>query len=331
MFDYHIHSEFSDDSSEKMSNIVEEAIKKGGKKLCFTDHMEFNYPDADLSIIDRAYIYSARVHDGQIRLSGEPYLSHPLEVAGLLADMKLDVVSIAAGLLHDVIEDTHATAEEINDMFGQEITNIVSGVTKLSVLPFDSSSQARQAESIRKMILAMADDIRVIMIKLADRLHNMRTLEFHSERKRVEIAQETLDIYAPIAGRLGIYWMKKELEDTSFMHLQPEEYDQIKSLISKDREEGEKYIETVKGIIKKKLDEHGLKGEVFGRYKYHYSIYQKMVSQNLSFEEVYDIVAFRIILSAIPQCYEVLGLIHSIWKPVAKWRFTPQLPLFSSF
>ena len=282
------------------------------------DKISEYHPEANLDIIDRAYIYSAIVHDGQVRLSGEPYLSHPLEVAGLLADMKLDVVSIAAGLLHDVIEDTHATAEEINEMFGQEIENIVSGVTKLSVLPFDSSSQARQAESIRKMILAMADDIRVIMIKLADRLHNMRTLEFHSERKRLKIAQETLDIYAPIAGRLGIYWMKKELEDTSFMYLQSEEYTQIKSLINKDREEGEKYIETVKGIIKKNLDEHNLKGEVLGRYKYHYSIYQKMVSQNLSFEEVYDIVAFRIILETIPQCYEVLGLIHSIWKPVAK-------------
>lgn len=282
------------------------------------DKISGYHPEGNLDIIDRAYIYSAIVHDGQVRLSGEPYLSHPLEVAGILADMKLDVVSIAAGLLHDVIEDTHATAEEINEMFGKEIENIVSGVTKLSVLPFDSSSQARQAESIRKMILAMADDIRVIMIKLADRLHNMRTLKFHSERKRLKIAQETLDIYAPIAGRLGIYWMKKELEDTSFMYLQSEEYGQIKSLINKDREEGEKYIETVKGIIQKNLDEHNLKGEVLGRYKYYYSIYQKMVSQNLSFEEVYDIVAFRIVLDTIPQCYEVLGLIHSIWKPVAK-------------
>ncbi|UCD32895.1 MAG: bifunctional (p)ppGpp synthetase/guanosine-3',5'-bis(diphosphate) 3'-pyrophosphohydrolase, partial [Desulfobacterales bacterium] len=237
------------------------------------DKISDYHPEANLDIIDRAYIYSARVHDGQVRLSGEPYLSHPLEVAGLLADMKLDVVSIAAGLLHDVIEDTHATAEEIDKMFGREIANIVSGVTKLSILPFDSGSQARQAESIRKMILAMADDIRVIMIKLADRLHNMRTLQFHSEKKRLKIAQETLDIYAPIAGRLGIYWIKKELEDTSFMYLQPKEFNQIKNLINKDREEGEKYIETVKGIIEKNLAEHNLKGEVFGRYKYYYSIY----------------------------------------------------------
>ena len=275
-------------------------------------------PDGDLDIIERAYIFSAKVHDGQVRLSGEPYLYHPLAVAGILADMNLDLVSVAAGLLHDVVEDTHATLEEINELFGKETTHIVSGVTKLSVLPLDSSSQARQAESIRKMILAMADDIRVILIKLADRLHNMRTLRFHSEAKQKKIAQETLDIYAPIAGRLGIYWIKKELEDTSFMYLQPEEYSKIENLVNQDREGGEKYIETVKNLIKNKLDEHNLKGEVSGRYKYFYSIYKKMITQNLLFEEVYDIIAFRIVLDTIPQCYEVLGLIHSLWKPVAK-------------
>jgi guanosine-3',5'-bis(diphosphate) 3'-pyrophosphohydrolase len=292
------------------------------------------FPDADLNIIDRAYIYSARVHDGQVRLSGEPYLSHPLEVASILADMKLDVISVASGLLHDVIEDTHATPEEINDMFGSEITHIVSGVTKLSILPFSSSSQARQAESIRKMILAMADDIRVILIKLADRLHNMRTLKFHSEEKRKKIAQETIDIYAPIASRLGIYWIKEELEDTSFMYLQPEEFPKIESHVNQDREEGEKHIETVKSIIKKKMDEHNLKCEVLGRYKCFYSIYKKMVSQNLEFEEVYDIIAFRVILDTIPQCYEVLGLIHSLWKPVAKkfkdYIGVPKLNMYQS-
>lgn len=276
------------------------------------------HPDADLDIIDRAYIYSARVHDGQVRLSGEPYLSHPLEVAGILADMKLDVVSVAAGLLHDVVEDTHASIEEINEMFGKDVSHIVSGVTKLSVLPFSSGSQARQAESIRKMILAMADDIRVILIKLADRLHNMRTLKFHSPQKKVKIARETLDIYAPIAGRLGIYWIKKELEDTSFMYLQPDEYFKIEQLVNKDKEEGEKYIEKVKDLIKKKMDEHNLECEVLGRYKYFYSIYKKMLSQNLEFEDVYDIIAFRIILDTVPHCYEALGVIHSLWKPVAK-------------
>jgi GTP diphosphokinase / guanosine-3',5'-bis(diphosphate) 3'-diphosphatase len=276
------------------------------------------HPDADLDIIDRAYIYSARVHDGQVRLSGEPYLSHPLEVAGILADMKLDVVSVAAGLLHDVVEDTHASIEEINEMFGKDVSHIVSGVTKLSVLPFSSGSQARQAESIRKMILAMADDIRVILIKLADRLHNMRTLKFHSPKKKVKIARETLDIYAPIAGRLGIYWIKKELEDTSFMYLQPDEYLKIEQLVNKDKEEGEKYIEKVRDLIKKKMDEHNLECEVLGRYKYFYSIYKKMLSQNLEFEDVYDIIAFRIILDTVPHCYEALGVIHSLWKPVAK-------------
>ena len=175
-----------------------------------------NHPDADVDIVDRAYIFSARVHDGQMRLSGEPYLSHPLEVAGILAEMKLDSVSIAAGLLHDVIEDTHATENEIGEMFGRDVLHIVAGVTKLSKLPFNSA-QAREAESIRKMLLAMADDIRVILIKLADRLHNMRTLQYHkSPAKKKKIARETLDIYAPIASRLGIYWIKNELENRSF-------------------------------------------------------------------------------------------------------------------
>ncbi len=274
-------------------------------------------PDANTDIVDRAYIYSARVHQGQMRLSGEPYLSHPLEVAGVLSEMKLDPESIAAGLLHDVIEDTKATPEEIENIFGPEVKHIVSGVTKLSNLPF-GSKQARQAESIRKMLLAMADDIRVILIKLADRLHNMRTLQFHKENKRKAIAQETLDIYAPIAARLGIYWIKNELEDTSFKYLQPEEYMKIEGLISKGRAEREKYIEELQYFIKKKMDESNLTCEVLGRYKHVYSIYQKMVIQNLSFEDVYDIIAFRIILETIPQCYEALGIVHSLWKPIAK-------------
>ena len=281
------------------------------------DKVSEHNPDADIDIIDRAYIYSARVHDGQMRLSGEPYLSHPLEVAGILADMKLDPVSIAAGLLHDVIEDTHSTPEEIKEMFGQEVVHIVSGVTKISVLSFDSS-QARQAESIRKMILAMADDIRVILIKLADRLHNMRTLQFQKESKRKRIAQETLDIYVPLASRLGIYWIKNELGDISFKYLYPEEYSNIEKLISKDKKESDKYIEKVKNFIKKKMGEENLKCKILGRYKNIFSIYQKMVKQNLPFEEVYDIIAFRIILDTISDCYKALGLIHSLWKPVPK-------------
>jgi GTP pyrophosphokinase len=272
-------------------------------------------PDADLDIIERAYIYSARVHEGQVRLSGEPYLSHPLEVAGILADMKLDPESVAAGILHDVIEDTSATPEEIKALFGPEVLHIVSGVSKLSSLSF-GTSQARQAESIRKMFLAMADDIRVILIKLADRLHNMRTLQFHSADKRKKIAQETIDIYAPIAARLGIYWIKNELEESSFKFIQPDEFAQIEKLLSNTRTDREKYIKQVKGHIKKAMDSANLECEVLGRIKNVYSIYNKMISQNLPFEDIYDIIAFRIILKTVPQCYEALGLIHSLWKPI---------------
>ncbi len=276
------------------------------------------HTDADLDIVDRAYIYSARVHAGQVRLSGEPYLSHPLEVAGILADMKLDSTSVAAGLLHDVVEDTHTTIEEVKDMFGQETSQIVEGVTKISTLTFDSS-QARQAESMRKMILAMADDIRVILIKLADRLHNMRTLKFHKkEDKRVAIAQETLDIYSPIASRLGIYWIKQQLENIAFQYVEPLEYEKIRVLINKGKDEREEYIVTVKNYIKHKMDGANLKCEVTGRYKQYYSIYQKMLQQDLDFEEVYDIIAFRITLDTVPQCYEALGLVHALWKPIAK-------------
>ncbi len=276
--------------------------------------IEYN-PEADLGIIERAYIYSARVHEGQVRLSGEPYLSHPLEVAGILTDMRLDAISVAAGLLHDVIEDTHATPEDIEALFGPEVRHIVSGVTKLSSLSFHSS-RARQAESLRKMFLAMADDIRVILIKLADRLHNMRTLEFHKPNKRKKIARETLDIYAPIAARLGIYWIKNELEETSFKYLQPDEYQRIQNLVAKSRAEREKYMQTVKDFIQKKMDESNLSCEVLGRNKNYFSIYNKMISQNLPFEEIYDIIAFRIVLDTISHCYEALGLIHSMWKPI---------------
>ena len=279
------------------------------------DQIQAYHSEADIDIIERAYIYSARVHEGQVRLSGEPYLSHPLEVAGILVEMKLDAISVAAGLLHDVIEDTHANPLEIKKLFGPEVLHIVSGVTKLSSLSFHSS-RARQAESLRKMLLAMADDIRVIMIKLADRLHNMRTLEFHTSNKRKEIARETLDIYAPIAARLGIYWIKSELEETSFKNVQPDEFNQIQMLVAKSKTEREKYIATVKSYIEKKMAETNLKCEILGRNKNYFSIYNKMISQNLPFEEIYDIIAFRIILDSISKCYEALGTIHSMWKPI---------------
>ena len=276
------------------------------------------YPDANVDIIDRAYIYSARVHAGQLRLSGEPYLSHPLEVANILADLKLDPVSIAAGLLHDVVEDTHSTIDEIYNIFGQEVAHIVAGVTKISALPF-STDQQRQAENIRKMILAMADDIRVILIKLADRIHNIRTLHYHkTAEKRKAIAQETLDIYAPIAARLGIYWIKHELEESSFFHARPDEYERIKNMVSRDQVERENYVTSMITLIKEKMGQAGLDCEVQGRPKQYYSIHKKMIQQSLAFEELYDITAFRIILDSVSDCYAALGQIHSMWKPIPK-------------
>jgi len=281
------------------------------------DRISAYHPEADLDLVERAYVYSARVHDGQVRLSGEPYLSHPLEVAGLLTELKLDTVSVAAGLLHDVLEDTNATAEELTEMFGPQVTHIVGGVTKLSRLSF-RSSEARQAESVRKMILAMADDIRVILIKLCDRLHNMRTLRFQTERKQIKIAQETSDIYAPIANRLGIYWIKNELEDISFMYLFPHEYRDIANQVARKREEQQEYIDNIKEIIHKKMAEAHLDCEVQGRHKHFYGIYQKMIAQQVSFDDVYDILGLRVILDTVQQCYEALGVIHSIWKPIPK-------------
>ena len=273
-------------------------------------------PGGDTDIIDRAYIYSARVHEGQMRLSGEPYLSHPLEVANILADMRLDVESIAAALLHDVLEDTSATRKDIENMFGPGVAHIVSGVTKLSALTC-STRITRQAESLRKMILAMADDIRVILIKLADRIHNMRTLKYHrTPERKAAIAQETLDIYASIAARLGIFWMKNELEELGFYYTLRKEYDNIDVLVNKAKDEKDEYIRKVSEKLYEKMQEMKLNGEIKGRYKQHYSIYQKMISQNLEFNEIYDIVAFRIILDTVPQCYAAMGAVHSMWKPI---------------
>ncbi|CAN2040528.1 GTP pyrophosphokinase [Candidatus Magnetomoraceae bacterium gMMP-15] len=274
-------------------------------------------PDADTNILDRAYIYSARVHNGQNRLSGESYLAHYLEVAYILADMRLDISSIAAGLLHDIIEQAQASPEDIRAVFGDEILHIVSGVTQLnSISAYES--QDHHAESIRKMILAMADDLRVIFIKLADRLNDMQSLHFYDKDQQTIIAQETLDIYAPIASRLGIYSVKKELEDLSFKYIFSDEYATIKKLIKKGSRERDKYLKKVKNLIKAKMDQANLKCKVTGRHKHFFSIYQKMFKQHLAFEEIYDIIAFRIIFSTIPECYEALGIIHSMWKPIPK-------------
>lgn len=272
-------------------------------------------PEADVEVIKRAYVYSAKVHTGQKRVSGEPYLSHPLEVAGILADIRLDVFTVATGLLHDTIEDTLATPEEIEALCGKEVAVLVDGVTKISQLPFTSKIE-EQAENFRKLILATAKDIRVVLVKLADRLHNMRTLEHLPEERRRRMAKETFEIYAPLAHRLGIYWMRTELEDLSFRFLNPEEYENLSKLITKKKKEWEKYIEEVKTILGEKLMEFGIRSEITGRFKHIYGIYNKMRTQNLELDQVHDVIAFRIITSSLRECYEALGAVHSAWKPV---------------
>ena len=279
------------------------------------DQVVSYHPEADVSLIEKAYVYSAKAHAGQVRLSGEPYLMHPLEVAGILVKMKLDVFSIASALLHDTLEDTDTDANDLERLFGNEVTQIVDGVTKIGRFEF-STYEERQAENMRKMILAMANDIRVILIKLADRLHNMRTLDFHIPGKQRLIARETLDIYAPLASRLGIDWIKTELEDLAFFYLDPDMYEEIIGGLQRNEEERDRYIKEVKGIIQEKLADFGLGGEVNGRPKHIYSIFKKMVTQNLDLEHIYDIIAFRIILADIRQCYEALGVVHSLWKPI---------------
>ncbi|MBF8278770.1 MAG: relA [candidate division NC10 bacterium] len=271
--------------------------------------------EADVTLLQRAYDFAARVHKGQERVSGEPYLSHPLAVAEILLDLKMDVESIAAGLLHDVVEDTHASLEQVRQAFGNEIGDLVDGLTKISKLHFGSRVE-HQAESLRKMVLAMSKDIRVILIKLADRLHNMRTLEPLREEKRRLIARETLDIYSPIAHRLGIYWMKAELEDLALRHLEPEVYHDLADRVAKKRREREKDINEVIEILQQKLTEVGIQAEIIGRPKHFYSIYKKMRDQRKEFDEIYDLTAVRVITESVKDCYGSLGVIHSLWKPI---------------
>ncbi len=279
------------------------------------EEIQLYHPGADLGLIQRAYIFSAQAHQGQMRLSGEPYMTHPLEVSGLLADMKLDVATVTSGLLHDTVEDTVATSEGLQDLFGQEVAQIVDGVTKISRMNFSTRAE-RQAENMRKMILAMATDIRVLLVKLADRLHNMRTLGFLSPEKQVLIAQETIDIYAPLAGRLGIYKIKSELEDLCLYYLEPDQYQEIVSSITSRRGEREAYIREVIALISAKMQEFNINCELEGRPKHVYGIYKKMQDQNLSINQVYDITAFRLIVDSIKDCYASLGVIHSMFKPI---------------
>lgn len=279
------------------------------------DKVAADNPDADLELIQRAYVFAATAHAGQTRLSGEPYLSHPLAVADTLAELGFDEPTVAAGLLHDTVEDTKATIEEIDENFGEEAADIVDGVTKISMIPFENKEEA-QAENIRKMILAMSHDMRVLMVKLADRLHNMRTLDFQKTHKQKRIAQETMDIYAPLANRLGLYRMKRDLEDLSFKYLRPDVFNQIDHWLDNHQVVEKQIIGKVVGLIEDLLASNGIKGQVYGRIKHKYSIYKKMQSQSLSLDEMHDIMAFRVLVKDIKDCYAVLGLVHSQWRPV---------------
>ncbi len=275
-----------------------------------------NNPDADVELLRRAYVFSAFEHKGQVRHSGEPYLVHPLEVADQLADMRLDVVAIAAGLLHDIVEDTQTPIERIRELFGAEVAHVVEGVTKLGAIPFSSSEQ-RQAENFRKMLLAMVDDIRVILVKLADRLHNMRTLHHLPEERRLKIAQETRDIYAPIANRLGMSKIKNELEDLAFKYLEPKAYQALRASVESRRRATEGMIEELKKTITAKLAEAQVPViSIDGRIKRLFSIHQKLKRQKIDLDQVYDLVALRIITSSIKDCYATLGIIHQTWAPV---------------
>jgi guanosine-3',5'-bis(diphosphate) 3'-pyrophosphohydrolase len=273
------------------------------------------HPQADLSLVRRAYQFAAEAHEGQTRKSGDPYVTHPLSVAGIIAELKLDVASVCAGLLHDCVEDTTATVEQLGDTFGKEIAFLVDGVTKLGKLPY-STREEQQAENFRKMLLAMARDIRVILVKLCDRLDNMRSLHHLPPEKQERIAAETMQIYAPLANRLGIQWIKIELEDLAFKYLYAGEYEQLAADVAKTRAERLEYIHHVEKLIQKEMADNGVPCEVMGRAKHLWSIYQKMKRIQRPFEEIHDAIGFRVITDTQMHCYQGLGVAHQTWTPI---------------
>jgi GTP pyrophosphokinase len=279
------------------------------------EKVEAYNPQTDQDLLRRAYVFSALEHKGQVRRSGEPYLVHPLNVAAILADLKADDVSIVVGLLHDVLEDTLTSKESIAQQFGEEVADLVDVLTKIGRFSYVSREQ-EQAETFRKMILAMVSDLRAVLVKLADRLHNMRTLQFLAEEKRREIARETLDIYAPIANRLGLGILNVELEDLSFQHLEPEEYAAVAREVARRLKGSEAVIEQVRSRLEGRLAEAEIEGEVTGRVKRYYSIYTKMRRRGVDVAQLYDILAFRIVTPETKDCYAALGLVHQLWRPV---------------
>ncbi len=279
------------------------------------DKVRAYHPDPDLEPIRRAFEFGLMMHEGQVRKSGEPYMSHPLEVMDIIAELRLDTASLVAGLLHDTVEDTDTSVAELKELFDADVAFLVDGVTKLSKLEFNTREEA-QAENFRKMIIAMSRDLRVILVKLADRLHNMRTLRHMPELKQERISQETMEIYAPIAHRLGISWIKTELEDLSFRYLFPEPYYEIAESVSRKKREREAFIREVIKILDELLRENEISADVQGRPKNFWSIFRKMRAQQIEFEQVFDVLAFRIVVPEKAQCYEALGLVHNLWKPI---------------
>ena len=274
------------------------------------------HPSDDLTLIDKAYRVADEAHRGQKRKSGEPYIIHPLCVAIILADLELDKETIISGLLHDVVEDTIMTTEELEQEFGSEVALIVDGVTKLGRLSYSKDKVEEQAENLRKMFLAMAKDIRVILVKLADRLHNMRTAKYWSPEKQKEKARETMDIYAPIAQRLGISKIKVELDDLSLKYLEPEAYYDLVKNVNMKREERQAFVDNIVDDVRKKIEAAGIEGEVSGRIKHFFSIYKKMVNQHKTLEQIYDLFAVRIIVESVKDCYAALGVIHEMYTPI---------------
>ncbi len=294
--------------------VISEISPRNIEELC--SRIQLYYPAADLDLIRRAYQFSEKAHSGQIRRSGEPYIFHPLGVAGILADLHLDLASVATGLLHDTVEDTAATLEDIEKNFGPVIRNLVDGVTKISKMHFRNTHE-KQGENIRKMIVAMGKDLRVVLVKLCDRLHNMRTLNHMPPENQEKIATETLDIYAPLASRLGISQLKIELEDLSFRYSKPDAYYSLAQKVTKKKKERERYIDEVRENLAELLERNGFKGAAIqGRPKHLYSIYRKMINSGVDYEDIYDVLAFRIIVDTVSECYEALGLVHSMWKPI---------------
>ncbi len=279
------------------------------------DKIQLYNPKCDIEVVKKAYNFADEAHRGQLRESGEPYIVHPANVAMILAELGLDESTIAAGLIHDVVEDTKYTSEDIKELFNDEIAYLVDGVTKLEKIEYKTREE-QQADNIRKMLFAMAKDIRVILIKLADRLHNMRTLKYLPEPRQKLMAKETLEIYAPIAHRLGISKIKWELEDLSLRYLHPDEYYELVEMVAQKRNEREEYLQQVIMTLKAKIEETGIKCDIDGRPKHFYSIYKKMAYKNKTFDQIFDLLAIRVIVDNVRDCYEVLGIVHTLWKPI---------------